>query len=64
MYVPQPCAPRVHPPNDIYPNCWQDISNSNIYFLINIFVSNLRNICQLNLYIGIGYILPKIGGIV
>ena len=34
MYVPQPCAPRVHPPNDIYPICWQDISgNSLLYFL-------------------------------
>ena len=42
----------------MFPNCWQDIPNSNIYlFIISIpiFIFDLRNTCQLNLYFDIGY---------
>ena len=41
---PQPCAQRIHRnlPTDmstyVFPNCWQNISNTNIYFVIFIFV--------------------------
>ena len=41
IYIPQPCTQRVHrnSPTDIYfSNFWQNISNTNIYFVIFIFV--------------------------
>ena len=46
----------------IFQNCWQYISNTNIYILRKVCQLVLGNICKLNVYIGIGYILPTIGG--
>ena len=48
----------------IFPKCRQNISNK-IYILGNIYICIpiwLRNTCQLYLYIGIGHIMPTLGG--
>ena len=45
----------------IYPNCWQEISN--IHFVISIFVFRFKEYMSVVfIYIGIGYIIPTIGG--
>ena len=56
MYISQPCDRRVHrnTPADIIPqlfffigqspNCWKEISNTNIYLVIYIFVLHTANI--------------------
>ena len=66
---PQPCAQRIHRnlPTDmstyVFPNCWQNISNTNIYFVIFIFVFRFEEYMSVVfIYIGIVYIIPTIEG--
>ena len=67
---PRTVGPRTVGPLDSWapgPNCHStDICSPNvgIIYPIQIYISvfDLRNTCQLNLYTGIGYILPTIGG--
>ena len=66
---PQPCAQRIHRnlPTDmstyVFPNCWQNISNTNLYFVIFIFVFRFEEYMSVVfIYIGIVYIIPTIEG--